>query len=74
MSKPQLIQLGENEMPDQVNNDRRRFLRNSAITIAAAEFALMSSAYALSGAQPLRKIAPLVRRRLSRAQTHHSAR
>ena len=42
-------------MSDQVNNDRRRFLRNSAITIAAAEFAMMSSAYALPGAQPTKK-------------------
>ena len=38
-------------MSDQVSNERRRLLRNSAITIAAAEFALMSSAYALPGAQ-----------------------
>jgi alpha/beta hydrolase family protein len=42
-------------MSDQVNNDRRRFLRNSAITIAAAEFAMMSSAYALPGAQSTKK-------------------
>jgi protein-S-isoprenylcysteine O-methyltransferase Ste14 len=42
-------------MSDQVNNDRRRFLRNSAITIAAAEFAMMSSASALPGAQPSKK-------------------
>ncbi len=42
-------------MSDQVNNDRRRFLRNSAMTIAAAEFAMMSSAYALPGAQPSKK-------------------
>lgn len=42
-------------MSDQVNNDRRRFLRNSAITIAAAEFAMMSSAYTLPGAQPTKK-------------------
>jgi hypothetical protein len=39
-------------MSDQVNNDRRRFLRNSAITIVAAEFAMMSSTYALPDAQP----------------------
>jgi len=31
---------------DQVDNDRRRFLRNSAMTIAAAEFVVMSSAHA----------------------------
>jgi pimeloyl-ACP methyl ester carboxylesterase len=42
-------------MSDQVNNDRRRFLRNSAITIAAAELAMVSSAYALPGAQPTKK-------------------
>jgi pimeloyl-ACP methyl ester carboxylesterase len=39
-------------MSDQVNNDRRRFLRNSAITIAAAEFALLSPAAALASARP----------------------
>ena len=42
-------------MPDQVNKERRRFLRNSAITIAAAEFGMMSSAYALAGTQPAMK-------------------
>jgi hypothetical protein len=42
-------------MSDQVNNDRRRFLRNSAITIAAAEFAMMSSAFALPGTQPTKQ-------------------
>jgi alpha/beta hydrolase fold len=42
-------------MSDQVNDDRRRFLRNSAMTIAAAEFARVGSAYALPGAQPTEK-------------------
>ena len=56
-------------MSDQVNNDRRRFLRTPPLlaqfchrrrflrnsAIAAAEFAMVSSAYALPGAQPTKK-------------------
>jgi pimeloyl-ACP methyl ester carboxylesterase len=32
-----------------INNDRRRFMRNSAIAVAAAEFAMIGSAFAQSG-------------------------
>lgn len=32
-----------------INNDRRRFMRNSAIAVAAAEFAMIGSAFARSG-------------------------
>ena len=36
-------------MSEEMNNDRRRFLHNSFMTIAAAEFGAISSAYALPG-------------------------
>lgn len=42
-------------MSYQVSNDRRHFLRNSALTIAAAEFAMLSSAYALPGVEATKK-------------------
>jgi pimeloyl-ACP methyl ester carboxylesterase len=35
-------------MSEEINHDRRRFLRNSAMTIAAAELVMISSAYAQS--------------------------
>ena len=38
-------------MPREANYDRRRFLRNSAITLAAAEFARMVPAFAQNGGQ-----------------------
>jgi pimeloyl-ACP methyl ester carboxylesterase len=38
-------------MSKEINHDRRVFLRNSAITIAAAEFAAIGSAFAQGGSQ-----------------------
>jgi hypothetical protein len=44
-----LAQINQNQLnKNQLNNGRRRFLRNAAMTIAAAEFALLGSA----GAKP----------------------
>ncbi len=37
------------KMSEEINHDRRRFLRNSAMTVAAAEFAMVSSAHGQLG-------------------------
>src|SRR5216684_7313683 len=45
------MQLDGNKMSEEINNDRRRFLGDAAMTIAAAELAMIGSAYA----QPRKK-------------------
>jgi hypothetical protein len=43
---------------DQVNQDRRKFMRNAAMTLAAAEFVTISSAVAQPGKKNARNIIP----------------
>jgi hypothetical protein len=42
-------EMGEVKIPERVDYDRRRFLRNAAMTIAAAEFVMIGSADAQPG-------------------------
>ena len=41
--------MSEKVNSEPINNDRRRFMRNSAISVAAAEFAMIGSAFARPG-------------------------
>ena len=46
------------KMPKEINRDRRRFLGTAAMAIAAAEFAMIGSAEAVSVKTDLPKIKP----------------
>ena len=46
-------------MSEEINNDRRRFLRNSAMTIAAAELVTVSSAFAQSSKKKPSDVPPI---------------
>jgi pimeloyl-ACP methyl ester carboxylesterase len=53
------MQLEGNKMFEEINNDRRRFLRNSAMTIAAAELVTVSSAFAQSSKKKPSDVPPI---------------
>ena len=54
-------------MPEEINNDRRRFLGTAAMTIAAAQLGMFGSASAQSGRQSRQIYPPLSRGRTSRS-------
>jgi alpha/beta hydrolase fold len=45
---PSLIPIGERRMSEEINHERRRFLRNAAMTLAATKLAMIGSADAQS--------------------------
>src|SRR5208282_2870060 len=50
---------GENQMSEEINNNRRRFLGTAALSIAAAEFGMIGSANAQSSKMTAASATPL---------------
>jgi nitrous oxide reductase len=55
------MQSEGNEMSEEVNQDRRRFLGTAALTIAAAQFGMRGSADAQSGKDDRADVPALIR-------------